>query len=732
MRLLSCLALGLAISTAASAAPPESRDELVPFVLPWNDGSGGPSSIAEWNHRPAGRFGFIRVGDDGHFHTDQGRIRLLGANVQFGACLPEKDQAEEIAARMAKFGLNVVRFHHMDRARFPRGLLAEDASDTRQLDPRAMERLDYFVAQLKENGIYVNLNLLVSRRFCPEDGLPGTVAEVRGKANHLLGFFYEPAFDLHAEYARKLLTHRNAYTGNRYVEEPAVALVEIINENGLVNYWFDTARKPRLRDLPEPFRTALRQQWNEWLTQRYDDSQALREVWPATTGTEAKATVDLVPYDGFRDRPRQQQRDWLEFLRHLEQRYFHRMVKLLKEDLGLRAPVIGTTCASSLVTVMAAETDVIDGHVYWGNPHWRTHPWDWNSLDWSIDNISQVDCGNPGGRLRWLAMYRVAGMPCTVTEFNEAAPNVFAGEAPLYIATYAALQDWDAVFFHNYEASGSWNTGMLHGNQIGEHPTKMANFPVAAAIFRRGDVQPANQRIAAPMSRDKELQILIDSGSQWSLANGFDLGLDGDNIVRHRIALEVNGSDNADISPGPTLSDFDRLTSDTGEVTWDGSDDQGAVQTVDTDRTKAVFGMTAGREFRMGDVTIEVGQTLDGGATVALTLLEGESFADPGRALLVATARAVNTGMHFRPVTEDVDGKPVTRYEITSWGERPSRVEVVPAVIRVPEHKGLTVYALDERGQRKHAIEVNSASGEAVVQIGPPAATLWYEFVWER
>ena len=39
------------------------------------------------------------------------------------------------------------------------------------------------------------------------------------------------------QYAKQLLWHRNPYTQLRYVDDPAIALVEIINENGLVQTW---------------------------------------------------------------------------------------------------------------------------------------------------------------------------------------------------------------------------------------------------------------------------------------------------------------------------------------------------------------------------------------------------------------------------------------------------------------------------------------------------------------
>jgi len=53
----------------------------------------------------------------------------------------------------------------------------------------------------------------------------------------MVGFFDEQVLDLQKEYARKLLTHRNAYTQRTYAEDPAVAFVEINNENGLIHAW---------------------------------------------------------------------------------------------------------------------------------------------------------------------------------------------------------------------------------------------------------------------------------------------------------------------------------------------------------------------------------------------------------------------------------------------------------------------------------------------------------------
>lgn len=267
--------LGLSRGWDALAGSNEANSRLFPFVVPWDDSSPSITDLSGWLHKPAGKFGHVRVGDDGHLYVGNQRIRFFGVNLCFGACFPKKEDAEKIAAHMAKFGINVVRFHHMDNQRFPNGIRLRDVPHTRDLDPEALDLLDYLVAQLKRNGIYVNFNLLVSRPFVAADGLPNEIEQLDWKQRHVVGFFYAPMIELQKEYARKLLTHHNPYTGMRYAEDPAIAFVEINNENGLIHGWLDGT----IDRLPKVFADDLQRQWNEWLRRRYKDTEEMRKAW---------------------------------------------------------------------------------------------------------------------------------------------------------------------------------------------------------------------------------------------------------------------------------------------------------------------------------------------------------------------------------------------------------------------------------------------------------------------
>ncbi|HEX2949092.1 MAG TPA: carbohydrate binding domain-containing protein [Armatimonadota bacterium] len=254
------MAIGTAVVEAQAQQQPTP---LTPFVLPWDDATNGITNVSWLNEKPAGKRGFIKA-KDGHLYAGDRRIRFFGVNVVFKSCFPSHEDADKVAARMAKFGINCVRFHQMDSSTAPDGLFSQDR---RSLDPDQLDKLDYFVAQLKKNGIYADLNLRVSRSY---PGLPNPGNSFKGIDN-----YYPPTIVFQKEYAHDLLLHVNKYTGNRYIDEPTVAVVEINNENGLARTWWDG----KLDNIPELYSSELSAQWQHWLQAKYTKIENLQQAW---------------------------------------------------------------------------------------------------------------------------------------------------------------------------------------------------------------------------------------------------------------------------------------------------------------------------------------------------------------------------------------------------------------------------------------------------------------------
>ena len=268
VRLLTTVCVTTVCVTTVCAGPPGAADHppLFPFVVSY-DAPDNATNVSGWIERPAGARGFVRA-DGEQLVTDAGVIRFWGVNFCFDACFPEHDVAERVAARLARLGFNCVRMHHMDSRS-----IWGDSPNKLTIDPEKLDRLDYLIHQLAEHGIYTNLNLHVSRTLGPAEGFPNV--EGRPKYDKGVGNFDPRMIEAQRRYARDLLTHVNPYTKNPYTDEPAVAFVELSNEDALMAVW----SRGQLDGLPEPYATTFRGLWNAWLKKKYGTTERLRAAW---------------------------------------------------------------------------------------------------------------------------------------------------------------------------------------------------------------------------------------------------------------------------------------------------------------------------------------------------------------------------------------------------------------------------------------------------------------------
>ncbi len=277
-----CLPALLAITATGAAAQSAPSGTMFPFVLPWDGGA--PKSVTDvsWmNPGAAGANGYI-VCENGHFAEARThrRIRFIGTNFAAKSAFPSHADAEKVAIRLARLGINIVRMHHMDNVDWGQESSIWDYSfkDRQHISATQLDKLDYLIAQLKKNGIYTNLNLHVSRQFSAADGFPPDVSQIKFGFDKRVDEFDTRMRTLQKNYARDLLTHVNPYTGLAYTTDPAIAVVEINNENSLVgDPWAEYGGD--LTDLPEPFKAELAQQWNAWLKTTYRNGTILREEW---------------------------------------------------------------------------------------------------------------------------------------------------------------------------------------------------------------------------------------------------------------------------------------------------------------------------------------------------------------------------------------------------------------------------------------------------------------------
>lgn len=413
------------------------------------------------------------------------------------------------------------------------------------------------------------------------------------------------------------------------------------------------------------------------------------------------------------------QRDWLRFLWETEDRYWQTMYRYLKEDLKVKALVIGTVVGCSTPNLMA-RLDCIDTHAYWQHPLFPGRPWD--AENWIVRNLSMVN--DRGGTLPDLALRRVAGKPFCTTEYGHSAPNTFVSEGNLLRAAYSALQDWDYISASRYSHQADWDLRRIRNYfDLDQHPTKMLTLIPAAAMFLRGDVKPAQDLVVAALDKDHEIEALRRSGP-WELVHAGHAGLSREVMLVHRTAMAVEGQ----AIPAGALLPYqakvtgDRIVSDTSELVWDLRRKERGLVTVNAPRSKAVIGYGGGQRFDLSGVIVEPGPTLqDGWSAITITVMEGEPDAPPSRWLITATGYVENSKMGWKNAEKTSVGK--------DWGEAPSLVEGIPARLTLPLPAARAeAWALDERGQRKAPVSMQADLGNhAVIALEPQYKTLWYE-----
>lgn len=257
------------------------QSPMFPFVVPWDDNVAGTvTDVSFLNAMPAGKNGWITAKDGRFVESKTGnRIKFFGTNVTGNMAFPPKEDADKVAARMAKLGINIVRFHHLQNNwALNGGMIWKTDKIYIEIDPQALDRMDYFIAALKKKGIFTNINLQTTRNYLPEMGFPESVKQIKFDFAKKIDKVDEKMIELQKQYAKDLIGRKNPYTGLKYADDPAVMVVEINNENSLVG-WPGEVPGEGLKNLPEPFLGNVKRKWTNWLKKKYTSDAKLLEGW---------------------------------------------------------------------------------------------------------------------------------------------------------------------------------------------------------------------------------------------------------------------------------------------------------------------------------------------------------------------------------------------------------------------------------------------------------------------
>lgn len=684
--------------------------ELKPYQIDWSKTGQSVIDMSGFLQAPAGRDGFVRVEGQRLVKPDGSRLRIWGVNLTGPECFPPKELAPAIASDLARFGVNCVRFHHMDGPWSP--LFDKSRNDTAEFDPEAVDRLDFFIAELKNRGIYSNLNLNVSRQYKPGDGVRD--AELLGYGKSAT-YFNPRLIELQHDYARKLLTHRNPYTENEYRSEPAVATVEIINENSVLEGWVGrrlvgrdaTEERATWRPIPVSYAEELTDQYNAWLEKNVSADE-LAEIRREAGGQRVER---LAPPE-FGKASRLRFATEARFYMELERKFFEGMKHLLHEELGVKAPVVGTADHNDGYSGYAhilsnMVLDFIDGHGYWQHPRTGSDFW--------IANTPMVN--DPlDSTVTQFARTPVAGLPYTISETNHPYPAEYACEGIPILTAYCLLHDWDGIYWFTYgkgrmqEPDQGWRGSFDFSND----PVKMTHLAACAAMFHRHDVAAAKETILRVYAEDQMIGGLRMDRKERPF---FDPAFPRDVALRHATRWATSGRPSA----YPEAARLGNIEADTGQLGWYGADAGKGLVRIDTPCTQALVGFVRDGGKKTSNLAADVDNQF---SAVYLTSLDGRPIAEAGRMLLTATARATLAGFEWN----------ADRKTVKDWGQAPTVIEPVSGSVVISglkDAKTVAITPLAAEGRPIGSASKIEAAGGCRIPIGE-VVTTWYLVEVER
>ncbi len=618
--------------------------------------------------RPAGRRGFIRAQGDQLVFADGTPARFWGTNIAAYALFIDKDRIQQQARRIAALGYNLVRLHHHDSTRWVNPTVIDKSrNDSQHLDEHAMDRLHWWIKCLKNEGVYVWLDLHVGRQFKPGDDIPG-FEELEKNQGEGKGFCYlnERVRELMVQFQADYVNHRNPYTKVAMKDEPAIIGMLITNEND-VTFHFGHVFHP---ERGHPYHQQLYEQAMQSFASRTGlPIELMRITWEPGPG--------------------------MLFLNELEHGFNRVMLEHLR-GLGVKAPIATTNNWGHMNPVSLPalnDSDLIDVHVYGGeealnaNPHYAPN------------------------YLTWVAAAQVHDKPLAITEWNVPYPSRDRFTSPMYMAATASLQGWDAPMIYNYSQRDFWKPDRPYPWSTFSDPGLTAIMPTAALAFRRGDIQPAKEQYCLVLNdrqlfheplgaRSSAAIRTLAERSRLTVALPDAPQLDWDAATPVGKYIRRITDPNRDF----LAADAEEVVSDTGELrrNW-----MKGVHTIDTPRTQVAQGWIGGQDVQLRDLTVHVKTRK---AVIAVTSLDDQPINQSRRLLITNVARVMpSKGGRLPYRCEPVQGGIVIRSTV----------------------RNLKLFALDGKGRRGDPVRSEFRRGAYHLPLPAPRWSLWYELTDE-
>jgi hypothetical protein len=676
------------------------------------------------NEATAGETGFIRRSDDGaaFVRGDGAPIRFWALNSY--AARNGMAALEDHARFLAKRGVNMVRLH----GQIPQA--GQSGGTLEEIDTTERDQLWQLVAAMKQEGIYVTFSPYYPHLVHPEAARRW---QVPVDSEGLTGMIYfDPVLqEAYKGWLRETLLPVNPYTGLALKDDPALAIIQMQNEDSLL-FWTFNSIKGREAAL-------LGARFGQFLVEKYGSLAAARDAWGNAavpgpiadmrddwdSGVIALSNIWHLTRDADPGAAAARLADQTEFLTMIMHDWHAEIARFLREDIG--APQLFN--AGNWRTADDVLLDDLERYAYTagdviGVNRYVTGLHEGEYEGWAI---VAGDRYREDGLLRRpldlpITLRQPVGYPYIIGETLWVPPMWEQSEGPVLMAAYQALTGIDVSYWFatgetQWHAPQSAN-GYLPS--IGKWqlatPQQMGAFPAAALIFRLGLIDEAPPVVIEHRPRDT---LWARAAPLVAAQQGYDPNRD---TGIFGALLGSSGARQPDISPysflaGPVQVDFDSetgnfvhpdlaslidedrqvVTSLTRELSWDWG---AGVVTLDAPRAQGVVGaLSSATAFPLQDITIESDADY---ASIIAVPLDDQPIADAARLLVQINSIARPTGWSAEPAQHESG----PALQVTAFGEAPWQIDRVQAQVSIRNERLSRATVLDANGMSTRDITV--------------------------
>ena len=270
----------------AAAFEPENRwtDTSAWFAYE-KTGDFSPGSVIgceDWLEKPAGKHGWLKTDTDDFVFADGTKIKFFGTNISWDDMACPREQADLCNDKWAKHGVNLVRLHKFIDHGWA-GIMTEQ--DHMIPDPEKIPLFDYYHASAKKRGIYLGWSPVFTWGLTPADKTRvkyyDEIEKNDPKKRGVIGVtnIAPDLQDLLIKQVSAMLSRKNEVTGLRYADDPALAYVELHNEDDIF-FPFDNYVKME-KAYPKYF-ADYQARFVAYLKDKYKTQEALEKAWGAS------------------------------------------------------------------------------------------------------------------------------------------------------------------------------------------------------------------------------------------------------------------------------------------------------------------------------------------------------------------------------------------------------------------------------------------------------------------